>query len=64
LQDDPLYLFLHGGRDPLPPPEPKASSLREWVSIMCDAMEKFLLTNAEEYEAKEAAAANEGTDDQ
>ncbi len=60
-QDDPLYNALHGGHLP-PPPEPKASSLREWVSIMCDGMEKFLLEKAKKYEAKESAE-NEENDD-
>lgn len=67
LADDPLHLALHGGRDPLSLPEPKASSLREYLAIICGGMEKTLLKKAEEYEAKkaaEAAAAHDEEEDQ
>ena len=57
--NDPDENAMYGGEDPLPPPEPKAAGLREYLGIVCRGMEKILSKKVEEYEAKEAAEKEE-----
>ena len=51
-QDDLLYAALRAG-DPQPFPKPTATSLREYLGVICGGIQTILLARAEEYEAAE-----------